>query len=85
MIDSGTRYLQLAFNDDAMTAARIVATLPRDPRILVEAGTPLIKREGLKGISMLRAVWSYGLVADLKTCDGGAEEVAMVVKQDTPS
>jgi len=57
MIDRRVRYLQLAFNDDAATAERIVPTLPRDPRILIEAGTPFIKLEGMAGVRMLRLLW----------------------------
>lgn len=78
MLDRKVRYLQLAFNDDAATAARLVPTLPHDERILLEAGTPYIKREGTSGIQILRSLWPWGIVADLKTTDGGAEEVAMV-------
>lgn len=78
MIDHKIRYLQLAFNDDAATALRILPTLPRDPRILIEAGTPYIKREGMAGVRLIRSQWPYGVVADLKTTDGGEDEVAMV-------
>lgn len=78
MIDRKVRYLQLAFNDDAAMALRILPTLPPDPRILIEAGTPYIKREGMRGITVIRGRWPHGLVADLKTTDGGADEVAMV-------
>ena len=78
MIDRRIRYLQIAFNDDAALAASLLPTLPKDPRLLIEAGTPFIKREGLRGVSLIRSLWPYGLVADLKTSDGGAEEVALV-------
>jgi len=78
MIDRRVRYLQLAFNDDVASALRLLVALPRDPRILLEAGTPYIKRAGLAGIKAIRALWPFGLVADVKTSDGGAEEVAMV-------
>jgi 3-hexulose-6-phosphate synthase len=78
MLDRRVRYLQLAFNDDARTAVAIARTLPRDGRILLEAGTPYIKLEGMSGVRQLRSVWPDGLVADLKTSDGGAEELAMV-------
>lgn len=78
MIERRIRYLQLAFNDDLGTALGIVARLPREERILVEAGTPFIKREGMRGVGALRGIWPHGLVADLKTTDGGAEEVELV-------
>lgn len=77
MIDDRTRYLQLAFNDDLATAARLVPTLPKDPRLILEAGTPFLKREGLRGIQGLRAMWPYNVLADLKTTDGAAGEVSM--------
>ena len=54
MIDRRVRYLQLAFNDDLQAAMQIVARLPREDRILVEAGTPLILGEGLHAVKALR-------------------------------
>ena len=78
MIDRRVRYLQLAFNDDLASALGIVWRLPREERILVEAGTPFIKREGMRGVWALRKAWPHGLVADIKTTDGGAEEVEMI-------
>lgn len=80
MLDHKIRYLQLAFNDDAATTLRILPTLPRDPRILIEAGTPYIKRQGMAGVRLIRSQWPYGVVADLKTTDGGEDEVAMVAE-----
>ncbi len=77
MIDPGLRYLQLAFNDDLATAARIVPTLPQDPRLILEAGTPFLKREGLRGVSGLRGLWPHTILADLKTADGAVGEVVM--------
>ncbi len=70
-----TRYLQIAFNGSWETAARIASSLPRNPRILVEAGTPFIKRYGNEGIRMLSSAWGGKVVADLKTMDGAVEEV----------
>lgn len=78
MLDRRVRYLQLAFNEDVAEAARIVPTLPQDERILLEAGTPYVKREGLAGIGKIRSLWPGGLVADIKTTDGGVEEVELV-------
>lgn len=72
------RYLQLAFNEDWGQARRILPAITTSERILIEAGTPYIKREGLSGIGNIRARWPGPIVADLKTTDGGAEEVAMV-------
>lgn len=74
-----TRYLQLAFNGDLAMARALVPTLPRNNRILVEAGTPFIKREGLAGIRAICDMCTEQIVvADIKTTDGGASEVEMV-------
>jgi bifunctional enzyme Fae/Hps len=77
LLDHRTRYLQIAFNYDLRLVLRILPTLPRDPRILIEAGTPFIKREGLKAVAAMRRYWSGHIVADLKVSDGAAQEVAM--------
>ena len=77
MINDRTRYLQLAFNDDLAMAARLVPTLPKDPRLILEAGTPFLKREGMRGVRALRALWPHNVLADLKTADGAVGEVAM--------
>ncbi|MEX1248001.1 MAG: orotidine 5'-phosphate decarboxylase / HUMPS family protein [Anaerolineales bacterium] len=77
-LDHRVRYLQIAFNYDLALVHRVLPTLPRNPRILIEAGTPYIKREGVRGISAMRGMWSGHLVADIKTSDGAAAEVEMV-------
>lgn len=48
------RYLQIALNGTLEDAQRIIAKLPISDRIIIEAGTPLIKRYGEYGISQLR-------------------------------
>ena len=37
------RYLQIALNGDLADAQKIIARLPASDRIIIEAGTPLIK------------------------------------------
>ena len=76
-LQDNVRYLQLAFNEDWAQAKRILPRIPPSSRILIEAGTPYIKREGVAGIYSLHSYWPGPIVADLKTMDGGAEEVAM--------
>ncbi|MEX1143594.1 MAG: orotidine 5'-phosphate decarboxylase / HUMPS family protein [Anaerolineales bacterium] len=76
-LDHRVRYLQIAFNYDLALANRVLPTLPRHPRILIEAGTPYIKREGLRGLSAIRRQWGGHIVADLKTSDGALGEVDM--------
>lgn len=80
------RYLQVAFNSTVDEARRIIAELPVSDRIIVEAGTPLIKREGIGVVTDLKYAMASRLagsgfapyvVADLKTMDRGETEVAM--------
>lgn len=75
--NDNVRYLQVAFNDDSYSAQRLISLLPKSDRILVEAGTPLIKREGSEGIRRLASAWGGKVVADLKTMDGALEEVEL--------
>jgi bifunctional enzyme Fae/Hps len=77
MLEEKTRYLQIAFNYNAAMALKVLPTLPSSPRILIEAGTPFIKREGMPGVRALRSIWKGYIVADLKTSDGALYEVEM--------
>lgn len=75
MLDDKKRYLQIAFNYDSWQVIRILPTIPQNERILIEAGTPFIKREGLGGIRTIRRLWGGLIVADLKISDGAKMEV----------
>ena len=77
MLDRKTRYLQIAFNYDVAMVQRILPEVIRSERILIEAGTPYIKREGAEGIRAIRRLWPGHVVADLKTIDGALGEVDM--------
>jgi bifunctional enzyme Fae/Hps len=77
MLDSKFRYLQIAFNHDSQTVARVLPRIPRDQRIIIEAGTPYIKREGANAIRFIRRLWPGYVLADVKTMDGAAEEALM--------
>ena len=77
MLDPNIRYLQIAFNRDLKTVERILPTIPPSDRILIEAGTPFIKREGFHGMRGIAEIWKGKIVADLKTCDGAIEEVEL--------
>ncbi len=87
MLNRKNRYLQVALNSTLDEAYEIISKLPPSERIIIEAGTPLIKQYGCEAISQLRQWWQerlYGtdklpyVVADLKTIDRGATEVMMV-------
>lgn len=86
MLNKRTKYLQVALNSSIDEANRIIRLLPVSERIILEAGTPLIKAYGTNAISSLVRLWGYmcfpkGLkpyvVADLKTMDRGATEVSI--------
>lgn len=79
------RYLQIAFNYDSATVLNILPRIPQSDRILIEAGTPYIKREGIRGIQLIRRLWKGHVVADLKVMDGANGEVDMVYQAGATS
>ena len=76
-------YLQISLDiPDLRRNKKIVASLPRSDRIILELGTPLIKRYGTKVISELREVAkNIFFVADLKTLDVGKVEVDLAYEE----
>jgi bifunctional enzyme Fae/Hps len=70
-------YLQISLdNPEIEIAKRVISQLPGSDRIIIEVGTPLIKRYGTKVISQLREITKdIFFVADLKTLDVGKVEV----------
>jgi len=81
MLNRRSKYLQIAFNRSLGEVRNMVAALPASDRIIIEAGTPLIKKYGLEGITKLKGWWEEKLqkpgyiVADLKCMDRGSREV----------
>ena len=67
MLSSRKHYLQIALNSTLDEARRIIQLLPPSERIIIEAGTPLIKEYGSDAISELQSLWN--------TMDRGAREV----------
>ena len=57
MLDKRKKYLQIALNGTLHDAAAIIRQIPLDERIIIEAGTPLIKRYGSNGIRAIRSYW----------------------------
>jgi bifunctional enzyme Fae/Hps len=70
-------YLQISLDiPDLERTKKIISQIPRSDRIILEAGTPLIKRYGTKVISDLKEVAKeVFFIADLKTLDVGKVEV----------
>lgn len=76
-LDHRIRYLQIAFNYDLDLVLRVLPRIAFNERILIEAGTPFIKLEGMRGVRAMRKLWPGHIVADLKTVDGAEDEVQM--------
>jgi len=57
MLDKKQKYLQIALNSTLEEAKAIISQIPLDKRIILEAGTPLIKTYGLNAIRMIRNWW----------------------------
>ena len=72
-------YLQVALDLDSKEAmAKILNDLPDKERVLIEAGTPLVKKFGVGVVEDIRVLRpSAFIIADLKTLDVGRVEIKM--------
>ena len=59
------RYLQVALNGSLEDAHEIISSLPKSDRIIIEAGTPLIKRYGENGIRQIRNWYAAHLAGQI--------------------
>jgi len=76
-------YVQISLDiPDLERNKKIITSIPRSDRIILELGTPLIKRYGTKVISELREIArDVFFVADLKTLDVGKVEVDLAYEE----
>ncbi|MEN6330028.1 MAG: bifunctional 5,6,7,8-tetrahydromethanopterin hydro-lyase/3-hexulose-6-phosphate synthase [Methanobacteriaceae archaeon] len=76
-------YLQVALDLDNMAEMeRIINSLPDRERILIEAGTPLVKKFGVGVVGKIRELKQDAfIIADLKTLDVGRIEVKMAADE----
>ena len=76
-------YLQVALDLDSIEdMERIIDSLPNRERILIEAGTPLVKKFGVGIISKIREIRRDAfIIADLKTLDVGRIEVKIAADE----
>jgi len=80
-LSSKKKYLQIAFNRNLDEVISMVEQLPCSPNIILEAGTPFVKKYGINGISTIKETrenicqTKAYIVADLKTMDRGEREV----------
>jgi bifunctional enzyme Fae/Hps len=62
MLNKKKRYLQIALNGTLNDARDIISKIPIDSRLIIEAGTPLIKNYGANGIRTIRRLWEQRLL-----------------------
>ncbi len=76
-------YLQVALDLDNLDAmAKIIDELPDKERVLIEAGTPLVKKFGVGVVGEIRKLRPDAfIIADLKTLDVGRVEVKMAADE----
>ena len=76
-------YLQVALDlDNLDVMERIIKDLPDKERVLLEAGTPLVKKFGVGVVSKIRELRPDAfIIADLKTLDVGRVEVKMAADE----
>ncbi len=70
-------YIQVALDHPALEKQiKVVKELPKSDRIILEVGTPFLKKYGMESIKQIREVAKEKfIVADLKTLDVGKLEV----------
>ena len=81
---SGGPVLQVALDytrlEDALRLASMISMFKSEP-LVIEAGTPLVKSEGVRAVSLLSSILSpTPIVADLKIADTGALEARIAIK-----
>ena len=76
-------YLQIALDLPSIEAVRkVLEQVPPSDNIIYEAGTPLIKRQGVSIIRQMRDIIKDAfIIADLKTMDVGKVEVDMAFEE----
>ena len=75
MLDKESFYLQISFESNLALMLHVVPRLVCSERILIAAGEPYLRREGVAGIQAMRRLWLGHIVADLKTVSGTLQDV----------
>jgi bifunctional enzyme Fae/Hps len=76
-------YLQIVLDvPDIDRSKQVISQIPRSDRIILEIGSPLIKKYGAKAISEIRAqARDVFIIADFKTLDIGKVEVDLAFEE----
>ena len=69
MLRKKQHYLQIAMNSTLTEAESIINQIPLDERIIVEAGTPLIKMYGATGIKSIKNYWERRIAGSFVASD----------------
>lgn len=77
--------IQLAFNSDISDFYSVANYIPKSENIIIEAGTPLIKKYGIQVVADIRRYWGGEICADMKIIDGAVDEVNMAVQSGATS
>jgi len=77
--------IQLAFNTSFADFLSVISYIPREEHIIIEAGTPLIKKEGIQVVGAIKRYWGGEVCADMKIIDGAYEEVEMAAQEGATS
>ncbi len=76
-MDKNKQYLQIAFNHSSRDFLWASHFIPQSENIIIEAGTPLIKKEGIQVVRKFKSRWKGYVLADMKIIDGAVGEIAM--------
>lgn len=87
-LSSRKRYLQIALNSTLEEAHKIIAQIPISDRVLIEAGTPLIKRYGEEGIRKIKQwyeqrIWGQILEPAEASSAGSGSLISLLFKVAT--
>lgn len=82
MLDKKQKYLQVALNGNLEEALRILIQLPADQRIIIEAGTPLIKRYGILGIKKIKNFWARKVLGACSSFNNSAKVFSPYIVAD---
>lgn len=65
MLNKKQKYLQIALNNTLVEAKNIIGRIPLDKRIIIEAGTPLIKAYGGKAVREIKNWWTQRIIGQI--------------------
>ena len=77
LLDPKKKYLQIALNSTLDEAFKIISLLPTSERIIVEAGTPLIKKYGEEGIFKVKQWYQMHLDGEVLTRSSLTETISL--------